>query len=223
MTGLREVRPSVSGSRSLVDYPAGSSEPLGPQGSNGVGEGTEPAGGAEMGHRTSRNHSLSQWAWLALLSVVSVIPFWVAEFPPLLDYPQWVFQGYLVMLLLSGADAGQGAALPYMLNWAPIPNLAAPLGIGLLNFWLPPQQAGRVFGATCVLLFSYGFAYMMRSTQRRPTAIELLGPVWAYGYFMYSGFLSYVLSLGIAFFAIGSLTRLSAGARCACRKATACC
>jgi hypothetical protein len=150
----------------------------------------------------------SAWTicWL-ILALTAALPLALVEFPPLLDFPQWVFQGHLFALLVRGGDTEVAGQL-YELVWGPIPNLAAVVGIGLLSLWLGPDLAGRVFSIASVLLFAHAFAFLMRSVQRRRTAVEILGFPWALGYFLYSGFLSYLFSLPVAFYAVGKLHRL---------------
>jgi hypothetical protein len=80
-----------------------------------------------------------------------------------------------------------------------------------LDVFLPAETSGRVLLALCVLVFGAGFRFLMRSVQGRPTATELLGPPLAYGSFLYAGYLSYVFSLGVAFFGIGLVHRLESG------------
>src|SRR5438874_3217701 len=98
-----------------------------------------------------------------VLSVAALLPFVAVEFPPLFDYYHWLFQAHILKTLVLGGTAGLQSVDPlYSLNWAPIPNLAAPVVIALLSVWLPLSIAGRVFLVLCVLLFAYGFAHMVR-------------------------------------------------------------
>src|SRR5207249_1344907 len=121
---------------------------------------------------------------------------------------QWLFQGHIVRDLLVGAGQGtESARSLYEVTHAPVTNLVSPVGIGLLNLFFALTTAGRIFLALCVLSFAYAFAYLVRSVQQRPTAIEFLGFPWAFGYFMYKGYDSYLFSLALAFVAIGWLHR----------------
>lgn len=143
-----------------------------------------------------------------VLSLAAVLPFLAVEFPPLYDFYHWVFQGHVTRTLLFGGPEGAGSVDSiYRLSGAPIPDSVTPFGIAMLNLWFPALVAGRVFLALCVLLFAYGWAYMVRSVQQRPTVIEFLGFPWAFGYFMYKGYDSYLVSLAVAFLALGILHR----------------
>ncbi len=148
----------------------------------------------------------------ALLCVAAVVPFLVAAFPPLYDYYHWVFEGHLfASLAFGGTPQDEAIAEAYGIAHLPVPNMAATIVMGLLNVCLPPLVAGRVFTASCALLFAAGFSYMARSLQGRPTVLGVLGFPWAFGFFLYKGYLSYVFSVAVAFFAIGLLHRKTGG------------
>ena len=145
------------------------------------------------------------WALLAFGSVaVLVIP----RFLPFYDYPEWVLQGRIVHDLWTGAtNGGIATSQLYGLVAAPVPNLAAPVGIALLSFLLPIEAAGRAFLVIGVLGFGFGFGYLVRCYQRRPTIVEFTGFLWVFGYFLERGYVSYLFGLPIAFVAIGLVHR----------------
>ncbi len=149
--------------------------------------------------------------WL-VLAALALLPLLRAAYPPLYDYYHWVFQGDVVQDLLTGSPDVAAIERAYTLNWAPIPNLGAPIGIALAAYWFTPLVAGRVFLAVCVFLFAAGFAVLSRAIQGRPTAAEYLGFLWAYGYFMYKGYDSFLLALSLCFFILAYLHRATAGA-----------
>lgn len=141
------------------------------------------------------------------IAALALLPVALARFPPLYDYYNWILEGSVVARLLPwGAASGDMAvASAYSLRPVPVPNLGASVGIGLLDGFFGPVDAGRFFVALCVLTYGLGFAYLVRAFQGRATAVELLGFPWAYGYLMYKGYLSCQLAMGIAFFTIGKL------------------
>ena len=70
-------------------------------------------------------------------------------------------------VLLFGTGAGTGVtAGTYILSPMPVPNLAAPVLIGLLNVMLPIEAAGTVFVLT-VLGFPVALGHLVRTLQRR--------------------------------------------------------
>ena len=170
---------------------------------------TDREAATAAGAVTSRRPGPAAVAWVVLAAAVCVAAF-STRFPPLYDYYQWLFQGHVTSSLLFGDAAdfhGQ-----YTLSPVPVPNLAAPLVIAVLNTVLPIELAGRVFLALTACGFAGGYGFLVRSVQRRPTAVEFLGFVWALGFFAYKGYLSFLFGLGLAFVLVAVLHRATAGA-----------
>jgi hypothetical protein len=59
--------------------------------------------------------------------------------PPLQDFNEWIYQGWLTGAILRGED------LPFGLKPWPVPNAAAQLLLGLLNLPLGPRAAGLAY------------------------------------------------------------------------------
>jgi len=143
-----------------------------------------------------------------LLSASAVVLLWSSHLLPFYDYYQWLLQGHLVAGLLSGRSTdGQPLSTLYGLRPVPVPNLATPLGIGLLNLLIPIEKAGKLYLTLGVLGFVSSFGYLVRSVQQRPTAMEFTGFIWAFGFFLYKGYTSYLFALPIAFVIIALLHR----------------
>jgi hypothetical protein len=157
-------------------------------------------------HEAPRPRLASGLLWL-LLTALLLLPLLSTAFPPLYDYYHWVFDGHIVSRLLFHERGLERAFAYYTLQWKPIPNLATPLFLAVLDRFIPPLESGRILLIFSVLAFSYSFAFLVRSAQGRPTAVEFLGCLWAYGYFLYKGYLSYLISLALCFFAVGLLLR----------------
>ena len=62
-----------------------------------------------------------------------------AEIPPLQDFNEWIYQGWLVGQILGGAEVG------FELKPWPVPNAAAQMLLGVLNVALPAQPAGLAY------------------------------------------------------------------------------
>jgi hypothetical protein len=148
--------------------------------------------------------------WL-VLSAATVGMLYSSHFLPFYDYYQWLFQGHVVSDLLFGADPGStGVAGVYSLDPVPVPNLAAPLGIGVLNAFLPIEAAGQLFVVLTVLGFAGSFGHLVRTLQGRPTAIEYVGFLWAPGFYLYKGYLSFLVGLALVFVLVAVLHRVVA-------------
>ena len=146
-------------------------------------------------------------AWLLIAAAVVVVLL-TPRFLPFYDYLEWLLQGQIVHDLWVGATVdGEPVAQLYALRPVPVPNLAAPAGIALLSFVFPIEVAGRVFLVLGVLGFAAGYAFLVRRWQGRATALELTGVVFAFGYFLQRGYVSYLFALPIAFVGIGIMHR----------------
>jgi hypothetical protein len=149
--------------------------------------------------------------WL-VLSTATVGTLYSSHFLPFYDYYQWLFQGHVVSDLLFGTDGSSGFAGVYSLDPVPVPNLAAPIGIGVLNVVLPIEAAGQLFVVLTVLGFAVSFGYLVRTLQGRATAIEYLGFLWAPGFYLYKGYLSFTVGLALVFVLVAALHRAVAAA-----------
>jgi hypothetical protein len=149
------------------------------------------------------------WTGLVLATVAALCS---TTYRPFYDYYQWLYQGHVVSVLLFGTatDTGAGAGVSagtYILSPVPVPNLAAPVLIGLLNVMLPIEAAGTVFLVLTALGFALAFAHLARTLQRRPTAVEFLGFPWAMGFFLYKGYLSFEFGVAAMFVLVAVLHR----------------
>jgi hypothetical protein len=164
---------------------------------------------SSAGPAAAARRRYAPWAALAVLvtaALCSVRPL------PFYDYYLWLYQGHVIGALLFGAAPGPAAlSRVYALSAVPVPNLAAPVLIGLLNACLPVEVAGLVVVVGTVLGFSAAFAFLVRSVQRRPTWVEYSGVLWAFGFFLEKGYLSYVIGLALAFVLVGVLQRVTTG------------
>jgi hypothetical protein len=101
-----------------------------------------------------------------LLSAATVVALCSTGFLPFYDYYQWLFQGHVVAVLLFGADPAPGfVADGYSLSPVPVPNLAAPVLIGLFDTVLPTEAAGQVFIVVTALGFACAFGHLVRRSK----------------------------------------------------------
>lgn len=134
-----------------------------------------------------------------MLGLLAVLALTLPRFLPFYDLGEWTLQGAIVHDLLAGSPQ---ATASYAGNLSPVPNLLAPLAIGLLGFVMPIEAAVRVLLVAGVLGFAAGYAFLVRRLQGRPTCVEYTGLLWAFGYFLQRGYVSYLFALPIAFTAI---------------------
>lgn len=169
-------------------------------------------GGADR--RRQAGAALKIWVayagWPCLSAVAVGTLLLSVPFLPFYDYHEWLFQGDVVADLISGSAAEkQVLASLYGIRAVPVPNVAAPLLIGLLNVWLPLRAAGTLFVIGSVLAFSLAFRHFVRVVQQRPTVVEYTGLLWAFGFFLYKGYLSYLFALSLFLLIIARLHKVA--------------
>lgn len=150
-----------------------------------------------------RRRAAALWVVLSAATAAAICS---TEFLPFYDYYQWLYQGRVVSALLFGTHPPDITA-SYELTPVPVPNLAAPFLIGLLDTVLPIEAAGTVFLAVTAVGFALAHGHLVRTIQRRPTAVEFLGFPWATGFFLYKGYLSYEFGIAVVFVLVAVLHR----------------
>lgn len=110
------------------------------------------------------NRHLGQVAFAVLCATyIAIVVIWVvfSNFPQLQDYPNWIYQGYLLSMKLTGVPEVSHAIgiVPY-----PVPNSTTQLLISGLCLLVPPIFAGKI-----VIVFYIGLAlytvYLISRTQ----------------------------------------------------------
>lgn len=82
--------------------------------------------------------------------------------PPLVDYPDWVYQGVLFHGVLTGHPfAG------YVLKSYPVPNSLTTVGLGLLDLLLPWQWAGKIWIVLYLALATFSIWIVLRAFKIR--------------------------------------------------------
>jgi len=91
-----------------------------------------------------------------------------AAMPPLQDFNEWIYQGWLMGQLFRGAD------IPFGIKPWPVPNAAAQLVLGLFNLPLNPLAAGIAYATLYVAGFTWLAAALARRDGRFDPATFLL-------------------------------------------------
>lgn len=122
-------------------------------------------------------------------------------YPILHDLPEWMYQGWLFRALLSGDAA---VAANFELVAYPVPNSISQVGMGLLNFVLPPVLAGKVWLGLYLIAASVLWLFICRRLQAGAggimhlllTVLITLGPGFWNGYINFQiGLLLFALYL----------------------------
>ncbi|HUY18551.1 MAG TPA: hypothetical protein VMV15_04930 [Candidatus Binataceae bacterium] len=128
---------------------------------------------------------------------------WSSRFPPLQDYPDWVYQGWLLSRIISGH-----AMSGYTLAHYPVPNTSVTLALGLLDLAIAPQISGKILLTLIVGLFVFGSIYLLKLLNRSERNPLLLVPlVLVFNFSLLFGGLACALGLGGLFLYAGYLFR----------------
>jgi hypothetical protein len=151
----------------------------------------------------SKSPALVWWAGLALLIAVLLIPLFVTEIPPLLDYPNHLAR----MAIL--ADRGDPAlARIYGVDWRIVPNIGIDIAMPAVMRLLPLYAAGKIFVALALLLPLIGVVALHRAVFRTASWWPLAAGLVAYNRLFFTGFLNFLIGAGLALLAAALWERL---------------
>ncbi len=128
---------------------------------------------------------------------------WAHRFLPITDYPDWIFQGSIAAELVQGK-----APASYSFKHYPVPNTAAVVLIGALDFVCSPEVSGKVVLSLCIILLALSSTYLLKSiTPDANNPLLLIPLLFLPNTFFFWGELDYVLGLSLLFFYCGYLFR----------------
>ena len=146
--------------------------------------------------------------WHAYLAIVtlfllnSIWFIWSHRFLPLGDYPDWLYQGFILSKFIR-----HSAPAAFSLKLYPIPYSTFTVVLGVLDLVLPPETSGKVLLTLMVFAFVLGSLYFLTSLQVRETPLLYVPLVLCFNSFFFGGTCSYYLALGMLFFVCGYLLR----------------
>lgn len=147
--------------------------------------------------------AVAWWAVLGGTCAVLLVPLFLVDVPPLLDYPNHLARMYV---LAAGAHDPFLSRM-YQQDWAVIPNLAIDLVLPALIHVLPIYVAGRIMlVATLLLPLAGAIAYhraVFRVRSYWPFATALI----AYNALFILGFMNFLIGLGLALLAAAAWVR----------------
>lgn len=108
--------------------------------------------------RYAHPFALAAWLALALAAALNLL----AVMPPLQDFNEWIYQGWLVGEILRGAE------VPFAIKPWPVPNAAAQALLGVLNLALQAHGAGLAY----LTLYLAGFAWLAWRLAHRQGGFE---------------------------------------------------
>jgi len=133
------------------------------------------------------------WVWLAISSL-SVIPIWLVQYPPLVDYPNHLARCYILFHLHNVPEYHK----MYTADWSPAPNLGLDLLCYVLQCLFDVSIAGKIALTITVVLFCCGAILLSHALWKKVIwGAPIVASFAINSYFLY-GFVNYCL--GLAFY-----------------------
>ncbi len=139
------------------------------------------------------------------LSVIAfVLCMFIAPRLPFQDYADWIYQAKVFReLLQSNAEFTEN----FTIRAPVIPNSALTIIMGLMNFLVSPDLAGRIFSAVTFLLLFIGFKRVFGDSQVNRTLAGAFAAFFTPSIFFFYGYLSF--NFGLALYLIFAAEPLS--------------
>jgi hypothetical protein len=139
--------------------------------------------------------------WLAAaLTAAVVAPLWLVEHPPLQDYPYHLVRAHV---LAHYDDPGLAYRETFTVSWYPAPYVLADWLVAGLGRIAGVPLAGKVVLSLYLALFPWSLIYLARGMGEERGLLGFLGFLLVFNWHFHMGFVSYVLSLPAALFALG--------------------
>ncbi|WP_414473970.1 hypothetical protein [Microvirga sp. M2] len=142
---------------------------------------------------------------IGLVAALILLPLFYALVPPLEDYPNHLARMYA----LASLPGNEALSRFYEAAWAPVPNLIMDLIVPPLTPFLGVYAAGRVFVGLTLLLMLLGPVVLQRVLNGRWSAWPLVGGLFVYNGFLFTGLMNYLFGVGVAVFGLAAWMALS--------------
>jgi hypothetical protein len=143
------------------------------------------------------------WAVLVATCAVLMVPLFLVDVPPLLDYPNHLAR----MDVLAFGAQDPILSHMYQQHWAIIPNLAIDLVMPAMLHLMPVYTAGRIVLAATLLLPVVGAVVYHRVAFGARGYWPFTAALGAYNALFLFGFMNFLLSLGMALLAAAAWLR----------------
>ncbi|MBZ5552052.1 MAG: hypothetical protein LAO21_04980 [Acidobacteriia bacterium] len=138
--------------------------------------------------------------FLVLLSALLLIPIWLVEFPPLLDYPNHLAQSFVLTHL---DDPSFHFSEFYGQEWHFYPYLTMNAFLMGMQHLIPLEWAGRIFLSLCLLAMPLCVWFYLRQANPGNDSLSLWALLLSYNVFFLYGYLNFYLSVALCFLALG--------------------
>jgi len=154
----------------------------------------------------------ARW-FAALLLVAATIPLWSVPLPPLTDLPGHIGRFHIAHAITTS----RLIARHWAYHWMPVGNLGADIAVQALATWLPIERAAWLVVAAIPPLWIGGLLLVSRESGGHPSPFAALALPLAYGFPFQNGFVNFMLSAGLAFYALALWIALGRRGRIALR------
>jgi len=100
--------------------------------------------------------------WSTILFAILLLPVWLFQYIPLVDYPNHLARQYL----LTNLKDNQVLRQYYEVRWRPVPNLAQDMFTWCLHGTFSPETSGRLFLSLIILLLFAGVLWLHYTLHR---------------------------------------------------------
>lgn len=150
--------------------------------------------------------------FFSLLAGFLLLPIWLVEYPPLLDYPNHIARAFVLAHL---HDPGFHFQRFYSTDWGLYPYLAMDVSMLVLQRVFPVVLAARIFLSLCVLILPLAAWFFLRQANPGEDPLALWALLQAHSIFFLYAFLNFYLSVALCFLAVGLWLRYLARPRLA--------
>ena len=137
---------------------------------------------------------------IALL-VIHLLPIWMFKYFPSHDGPSHIYNAYV--LKEYHKHENYKIREVFKLNSTLFPNWTSHALMALLMYVFPPILCEKILLTLCIALLPLSLFYFLNAVDRDRTIFGLLGFMYAYNIFLYTGFYNFVLSMSMFFFTLG--------------------
>lgn len=135
-----------------------------------------------------------------IFAVLSLIPLFLTWYVASLDGPKHLTTSNVIGRLLSGENLFQTY---FHLNPVWIGNLGGVYLLSILNLFFPAWLAEKLFIATYLLTFVYGFRFLITAIHGKPVLLSLLVFPFTHSSLFMMGYYNFSLGIALMFFSLG--------------------
>ncbi|MGB7624749.1 MAG: hypothetical protein WBN92_20575 [Terriglobia bacterium] len=138
--------------------------------------------------------------FIVLLGGILLIPIWLVEFPPLLDYPNHLAQTFVLSHL---NDPNFHFSEFYGKEWHFYPYLTMNGFLMGMQQIIPLELAGRLFLSICALALPLCIWFFLRHANPGNDLLSFWSLLLSYNVFFLYGYLNFYLGVALSFLALG--------------------